>query len=84
MWLQQAESISQEEGDIPDKAEREEEEDALLTIRMTLAMMFLRSSVEMVKMRPKDLDCAETGAIGWTLSVLATIAAEMETTDLLQ
>ena len=25
MWLQQAESISQEEGDIPDKAEREEE-----------------------------------------------------------
>ena len=25
MWLQQAESISQEEGDIPDKAEREKE-----------------------------------------------------------
>ena len=25
MWLQQAESISQEKGDIPDKAEREEE-----------------------------------------------------------
>ena len=24
-WLQQAESISQEEGDIPDKTEREEE-----------------------------------------------------------
>ena len=25
MWLQQAESINQEVGDIPDKAEREEE-----------------------------------------------------------
>ena len=25
MWLQQVESISQEEGDIPDKTEREEE-----------------------------------------------------------
>ena len=25
MWLQQEESISQEEGDIPDKAEREKE-----------------------------------------------------------
>ena len=25
MWLQQAKSISQEEGDIPDKTEREEE-----------------------------------------------------------
>ena len=25
MWLQQAESISQEEGEIPDKVEREEE-----------------------------------------------------------
>ena len=25
MWLQQAESISQEEGDIPDETEREEE-----------------------------------------------------------
>ena len=25
MWLQQAESISQEEGDIPDKTKREEE-----------------------------------------------------------
>ena len=36
---------------------------------MTLAMMFLRSSVDMVKMRPEDLDYAEIGAIGWTLSV---------------
>ena len=51
---------------------------------MTLAMMFLRSSVEMVKMRPQDLDYAEMGTIGWTLSVLATVAAEIETTDLLR
>ena len=51
---------------------------------MTLAMMFLRSSVEMVKMRPQDLDYAEMGAIGWTLAVLATVAAEIETTDLLR
>ena len=46
--------------------------------------MFLRSSVDMVKMRPEDLDCAETGAIGWTLSVLATIVAQIETADLLR
>ena len=51
---------------------------------MILAMMFLRSSVEMVKMRPEDLDCAETGAIGWTLSVLATVAAETQTAILLR
>ena len=51
---------------------------------MTLAMMFLTSSVEMVKVRPEDLDCAKIGAIGWTLLVLATIAAEIETTNLLQ
>ena len=50
---------------------------------MKLAMMFLRSFVEMVKVRP-DLDCAETGAIGWTLSMLATVAAEIETADLLR
>ena len=50
---------------------------------MTLTMMFLRSSVEMEKVRPEDLDCAEMGAIGWTLSVLATLAAKIETTDLL-
>ena len=50
---------------------------------MTLAMMFLRSSMDMVKVRPEDLDCVETGAIGWTLSVLATVAAEIETADLL-
>ena len=47
-------------------------------------MIFLRSSVDMVKVRSEDLDCAETGAIGWTLSVLATIAAEIETADLLR
>ena len=51
---------------------------------MTLAMMFLRSSVDMVKVCSEDLDCAKTGAIGWTLSVLATVATEIETTDLLQ
>ena len=51
---------------------------------MTLAMMFLRSSVDMVKVRPEDLDCVEMGAIGWTLSVVATVAAEIETTNLLR
>ena len=51
---------------------------------MTLVMMFLRSSVDMMKVRPEDLDCVETGAIGWTLSVLATVAAEIETADLLR
>ena len=51
---------------------------------MTLAMMFLRSSVDMVKVQPEDLDRVETGAIGWTLSVLATVVAEIETADLLR
>ena len=51
---------------------------------MTLAMIFLRLSVDMVKVRPEDLDCAEMGAIGWTLLVLAIVAAEIETTDLLR
>ena len=37
----------------------------------------------MVIMGPEDLDFAEMGAIGWILLVLVTIAAEMETTDLL-
>ena len=50
---------------------------------MTLAMMFLRSSVDMVKVRLEDLDYVETGAIGWTLLVLAIVVAEIETTDLL-
>ena len=39
--------------------------------------------MEMVIVDPKDLDFAKTGAIGWILSVLATIAIEMEATDLL-
>ena len=51
---------------------------------MTLEMMFIRSSLEMVKVDPEDLDCAVTGAIGWTLSVLAIVAAENETDDLLR
>ena len=51
---------------------------------MTLAMMFLRSSVDMVKVRPEDLDCAEMGAIGWTHSVLAIVAEKIETVDLLR
>ena len=51
---------------------------------MTLAMIFLRSSVDMVKVRSEDLDYAKIGAIGWTLSVLATVAAEIETADLLR
>ena len=51
---------------------------------MTLAMIFLRSSVDMVKMRPENLDCVEMGAIGWTLSVLVIIAAEIDTTNLLR
>ena len=51
---------------------------------MTLTMMFLRSSVEMEKVRPEDLDCAEMGAIGWTLSVLATVAAKTVTAVLLR
>ena len=38
----------------------------------------------MVKVDPEDWDCANTRAMGWTLSVLATVAAEMKTTDLLR
>ena len=51
---------------------------------MTLTMIFLRSSVDMVKVRSEDLDYTEMGAIGWTLSVLATVVAEIETTNLLR
>ena len=64
MWLQQAESISQEEGDIPNKIEKEKEEDTLQTVRMTLSMMFLRSSMDMVKVRLENLDYAKTEDIG--------------------
>ena len=39
--------------------------------------------MEMVIVDPKDLDFAEMGAIGWILPMLATVATEMETTDLL-
>ena len=46
--------------------------------------MFLRSSVDMVKVHPKDLDCAKTEAIGRTLSLLATVAIEIETAHLLR
>ena len=38
----------------------------------------------MVKVDPEDWNYAKTGAMGWTLLVLATIATEMETTDLLR
>ena len=51
---------------------------------MTLVMMFLMSYVKMVKVDLEDLDCAEIGAMGWTLSVLVTVATEMETVDLLR
>ena len=47
-------------------------------------MIFLRSSMDMVKVRSEDLDCAEIGAIGWTLSGLATLVAEIVTADLLR
>ena len=39
--------------------------------------------MEMVILDLEDLDFAETAAIGWILSLLATIAAEMEIVDLL-
>ena len=51
---------------------------------MILAMIFLRSSMDMMKVRSEDLDCVKMGAIGWTLLVLATVVAEIETSDLLQ
>ena len=40
--------------------------------------------MDMVKVRSEDLDCAEIGAIGWTLSVLAIVAVEIETANLLR
>ena len=51
---------------------------------MVLATIFCRSTVEMVIVDLEDLECAEMGAICWILSVLATVAAEMETVDLLR
>ena len=38
----------------------------------------------MVKVDLEDWDCAGTGAIGWTLPVLATVVAEMEIANLLR
>ena len=40
--------------------------------------------MDMVKVHSEDLDCAKIGAIGWTLSMLTTVAAEIETVDLLR
>ena len=40
--------------------------------------------MDMVKVRSEDLDYAEMGAIGWTLLMLATVAAEIETADSLR
>ena len=40
--------------------------------------------MEMVIVDLEDLDCAEMGVIGWILSVLATIVAEVEAADLLR
>ena len=50
---------------------------------MVLTMMFCSSTVKMVIVDPEDLDFAKIGAIGWIHSVLATVAAKMETIDLL-
>ena len=50
---------------------------------MTLTMIFFRSFVDMVKLRYEDLDYAETRAIGWKLSVLATITTKIEIANLL-
>ena len=40
--------------------------------------------MEMVIVDLEDLDFAEMGVIGWILSVLAIVAAEMEIVDLLR
>ena len=44
---------------------------------MVLAMIFWRLIVEMVIVDLEDLDFAETGAIGWILSVLAIVVAKI-------
>ena len=41
------------------------------------------STIEIVIVDPEVLDFAEMGAISWILSMLATVATEIETTDLL-
>ena len=38
----------------------------------------------MVKVDPEDWDYVEIGAIGWSFSVLATVAVEIEAADLLR
>ena len=40
--------------------------------------------MEIVIVDPEDADFAKMGAIGWILSVLAIVAAEMEIVDLLR
>ena len=49
---------------------------------MVLAMMFCKSTMEMVIVDPEDLDLAKIGAIGWKVSVLAIAA--IGAVDLLQ
>ena len=51
---------------------------------MVLAMRFGKSTMEMVIVDSEDLDFAQMLAIGWIPLVLATVAIEMEMTDLLQ
>ena len=46
--------------------------------------MFWMLTIEMVIVDLEDLDFAKTEAIGWILLVLATVAAEMETANLLR
>ena len=40
--------------------------------------------MDMMKVPSEDLECVKMRAIGWTLLVLATVAAEIVTTDLLR
>ena len=50
----------------------------------SLSWPFLLSSVSSCTPCILDADWAEIGAIGWTLSVLATVAVEIVTADLLR
>ena len=49
---------------------------------MILAMMFCKSTVEMVIVDPEDLDLTKMGVNGWIVSVLAIAA--IGAVDLLQ
>ena len=51
---------------------------------MTLAMIFFKVICGHGESAFEDLDYAEIGVIGWTLLVLSTVAAEIETADLLR